>query len=338
VRWWWRLLGAVVVATVALGVGAWWWQGHPLSLRLSADQVVIDLQVPAGAVAQRVARDAVAAGVDEPAWALAMLFRLSGRAHLIQAGSYEVAPGTTPSDLLGKLVRGEQAVRSVALIEGWTFDQVRLALSKAEHLTQDSVALDAKNIMSTLGKPGVHPEGRFFPDTYVYPKNGSDLDVLRQAAAAMDKKLAEVWAQRQPGLPLRSADEALVLASLIEKETGRESDRALVAGVFTNRLKIGMRLQTDPSVSYGVVNAGHPFDGRLRRVHLDTDTPYNTYTRAGLPPTPIAMPGMASLRAATQPAATKAMYFVARGDGSSQFSATLDAHNQAVRRHILKRP
>ena len=333
-----RLIAALLalgLAAVALGL---WWQTQPLSLRPAAGNPVVDLQVPPGAAAQRVARAAVAAGVDTPAWLLEALFRTSGQAHLIKAGSYEIAPGTTPQQLLAKLVNGDQAVRSVALIEGWTFAQVRQALSKAEHLKQDSQALDAKNIMKTLGKPGVHPEGRFFPDTYVYPKNSSDLDVLRQAATAMDKKLAEVWAQRQPGVPLKSPDEALVLASIVEKETGRETDRAQVAGVFANRLKIGMRLQTDPTVSYGVLNAGQPFDGRLRRVHLDTDTPYNTYTRAGLPPTPIAMPGLASLRAAVQPAATPALYFVARGDGSSQFSATLDAHNQAVRRYILQKP
>ena len=326
---------ALGLAAMALGL---WWQTRPLSLRLTAGNPVVDLQVPPGAAAQRVARAAVAAGVDTPAWLLEALFRASGQAHLIRAGSYEIAPGTTPQQLLAKLVNGEQAVRSVALIEGWTFSQVRLALSKAEHLKQDSQALDAKNIMKMLGKPGVHPEGRFFPDTYVYPKHGSDMDVLRQAAAAMDQKLAEVWAQRQSGLPLKTPDDALVLASIIEKETGRESDRAQVSGVFVNRLKLGMRLQTDPSVIYGVLDAALPFQGRLRRVHLDTDTPYNTYTRAGLPPTPIAMPGLASLRAAVQPAATPALYFVARGDGSSEFSTNLDAHNQAVRRYILQKP
>ncbi len=325
-----RLIAALLALALA-GVSAGvWWHSQPLSLRLAAGNPVVDLQVAPGAAAQRVAREAVAAGVDTPVWLLEALFRTSGQAHLIKAGSYEIAPGTTPQQLLTKLVNGDQAVR--------TFAQVRQALAKAEHLKQDSQALDAKNIMKTLGKPGVHPEGRFFPDTYVYPKNSSDLDVLRQAAAAMDKKLAEVWAQRQPGVPLKSPDEALVLASIVEKETGREADRGQVAGVFANRLKIGMRLQTDPTVSYGVVDAGLPFDGRLRRVHLDTDTPYNTYTRAGLPPTPIAMPGLASLRAAVRPAATQAMYFVARGDGSSQFSATLDAHNQAVRRYILNQP
>lgn len=326
---------ALALAGVAAALG---WLTQPLSLQLSEGNPVVDLQVPPGASAQRVARDVVSAGVDTSAWMLVGLFRLSGQAHLIQAGSYEIAPGTTPHRLLAKLVNGERAVRSVALIEGWTFAQVRQALSKAEHLSHSGNALDDKNIMKILGKPGVHPEGRFFPDTYVYAKNSSDLDVLRQAANAMDKKLAEAWALRQPGVPLKSPDEALILASIIEKETGREADRALVAGVFANRLRIGMRLQTDPTVSYGVVDAGLPFDGRLRRVHLNTDTPYNTYTRAGLPPTPIAMPGWASLRAAVLPATTQAMYFVARGDGSSQFSATLDAHNQAVRRYILKQP
>lgn len=189
--------------------------------------------------------------------------------------------------------------------------------------------------MKLIGREGQHPEGRFFPDTYVYPKHSSELDIWRQAAMAMDAKLAQAWAQREPGLPLANPEQALVLASIVEKETGLDAERAMVAGVFINRLRLGMRLQTDPSVIYG---AGPDFEGRLRRKHLDTDTPYNTYTRAGLPPTPIAMPGWASLLAAVQPAQTPALYFVARGDGSSHFSATLDQHNQAVRRYILNKP
>ena len=184
--------------------------------------------------------------------------------------------------------------------------------------------------MAALGRPGVAPEGRFFPDTYTYGKGSSDLAVLRRALHAMDRHLEAAWAQRAPDLPLKSADEALVLASIVEKETGRPEDRALVAGVFANRLRVGMLLQTDPTVIYGM---GEKFDGNLRRRDLVTDTPFNTYTRPGLPPTPIAMPGKASLLAAVQPADTRALYFVARGDGSSQFSETLPEHNRAVNRY-----
>jgi UPF0755 protein len=182
-------------------------------------------------------------------------------------------------------------------------------------------------LMAALGRPGVPAEGRFFPDTYLFGRGVSDLTVLKRAAAAMDRHLAAAWEQRDPAVPLRSPEEALILASIVEKETGLESDRAQVAGVFANRLRIGMRLQTDPTVIYGL---GEDFDGNLRRIHLETDTPFNTYTRAGLPPTPIALPGLNSLRAAVRPESTRALYFVARGDGTSVFSETLAEHNRAV--------
>lgn len=333
--WWrWLVLRVLVLCVVtALAVG--WWLTAPLSLRLAHEQSVVDLRVPAGAAAARVVREAVAAGVKEPEWLMLLGIRASGQAHQIKAGSYEIVPGTTPLQLLDKLVRGDQALRSVTLLEGWTFRQMHEAVQNAEHLELSEKAKNPENIMKILGREGQHPEGRFFPDTYVYPKYSSDVDIWRQAAAAMDTRLAQAWAQRHPGLPLTSPEQALVLASIIEKETGQESERTLVAGVFVNRLRLGMRLQTDPSVIYG---AGPNFEGRLRRIHLDTDTPYNTYTRSGLPPTPIANPGWASLLAAVQPAQTPALYFVARGDGTSQFSNNLADHNQAVRRYILKKP
>ena len=184
--------------------------------------------------------------------------------------------------------------------------------------------------MQKLERPGLHPEGRFFPDTYTYAKGSSDLAVLRRALRAMDRQLDAAWRQRAPNLPLRTPDEALTLASIVEKETGRPSDRAMISSVFNNRLRIGMMLQTDPTVIYGL---GTQFDGNLRRRDLQTDTPWNTYTRAGLPPTPIAMPGKASLLAAVQPSQSKALYFVARGDGTSHFSASLDEHNRAVNKY-----
>jgi UPF0755 protein len=218
----------------------------------------------------------------------------------------------------------------VTIVEGWNWRQVRQALAKAENLKPDSRALPDDALMAQLGRPGVAPEGRFYPDTYSYAKGSSDLAVLQRAMKAMDKHVQQAWALRQPDASLKSPEEALILASIVEKETGKGSDRQLISGVFNNRLRIGMRLQTDPTVIYGL---GEAFDGNLRRVHLTSDTPWNTYTRAGLPPTPIAMPGKSALLAAVQPAKTPALYFVAKGDGSSHFSATLDEHNRAVNRY-----
>lgn len=327
------LLG--LLATALLGAGAAYWLHSPLALRGSDAAGLVDVDIPPGTSARGVSAALVEAGVDTPALWLLLWFRASGQAGQIKAGSYELQAGLTPRSLLDKLVRGEQAVRRFTLIEGWNYWQLMAALKQADHLRFDLPdGADLGALMRALGRPESHPEGRFFPDTYLYPKNSTASQLLQQAASAMDRKLAEAWAARHPDVPLRSPEEALILASIVEKETGLPADRGQVAGVFTNRLRIGMRLQTDPTVIYG---QGPTFEGRLRRRHLDTDTPYNTYTRAGLPPTPIAMPGWASLLAAVQPEATRAMYFVSRGDGSSHFSATLDEHNAAVRRYILNR-
>lgn len=330
-----RRLFWMVIFWAVLGGGAtlwWWWQ--PLPLRIPNGETVVDVVIPSGTSARRVAQLLQNAGVELPAWVLYAGMRLTGRHTQLKAGTYEIAPGTMPDSLLDKLVRGEQALRKVTFIEGWTFEQMRQALQKAEHLTPSIQSLSPAAVMDALGRPNTHPEGRFFPDTYVYAKRSRDVEVLHMALKAMDQKLAQAWALRAADLPLKSPDDALIMASIIEKETGAEADRRLVSAVFHNRLKIGMRLQTDPTVIYGV---GPNFQGRLRRIDLDTDTPYNTYTRAGLPPTPIAMPGWAALKAAVQPASTSALYFVARGDGSSQFSNTLEEHNRAVRRYILKK-
>ena len=329
----WLLLSGVFFGVILMAAGAWWWQ-RPLPLNPPSGQDMVDVTVPAGASAQRVAEVLVAAGVDTPAWLLHLAFRASGDSRRIKAGSYELEAGVTPQSVLDKLVRGEQALRQVTLVEGWTFRQVLAALRAAEHLEDDIGRVPPAALMAQLGFPGVHPEGRFFPDTYRYAKRSPASGVLRQAAQAMQQQLDAAWAQRQPGLPLKNANEALILASIVEKETGQAADRGMVASVFINRLRIGMRLQTDPTVIYGL---GDRFDGNLRKRDLEADTPYNSYTRAGLPPTPIAMPGKAALMAAVQPPASNAFYFVARGDGSSQFSATLDDHNRAVRQYILKR-
>jgi UPF0755 protein len=294
-------------------------------LRLTADRV--EFSVPPGATLRAAAEAAVTGGVREPGLLLGGFFRLAARGRTIKPGDYAVTAGMTPGDLLGKWMRGERIVLTVTFIEGWNFKQARAALNQAPGLRHDTVQLSGAQIMTALGRSGVAPEGRFFPDTYHYFRHAGDMDILRQSLHAMDQHLAAAWDARAPDLPLKSADDALTLASLIEKETGNPQDRAQIAGVFINRLRAGMPLQTDPSVIYGL---GEQFSGNLRRADLQTDTPWNTYVRRGLPPTPIALPGQASLLAAVQPAATRALYFVARGDGSSQFSETLDAHNRAV--------
>lgn len=321
-----RLIAIFALFLGLLGAGAWWWLNQ--SLAMNAETV--DLSVEPGTSARGIAQAVSEAGVQvDPSW-LYWWFRLSGDSRQIKAGSYELSRGTSPRSLLRKLVRGEEALRAVTLVEGWNFVQVRAALLKAEQLIPETQGLKTDAIMTALGRPGVHPEGRFFPDTYTYAKGSSDLAVLKRAMRAMDKRLEAAWSQRQPDSPLKTPEQALILASIVEKETGRASDRPMIAGVFSNRLRIGMMLQTDPTVIYGL---GEAFDGNLRRRDLQTDTPWNTYTRAGLPPTPIAMPGKSALLAAVQPAQTRALYFVARGDGSSQFSSSLDEHNRAVNKY-----
>jgi UPF0755 protein len=314
---------AVVLGTAGAGYR---WLNQPFDLPTPT----VDLSIEPGTSARDVAMAVADAGVPVRPALLYWWFRLSGQSRQIKAGSYELDGATTPRSLLRKLVRGEESLRSITLVEGWTFRQVREALRKAEQLKPVSQGLSAEDLMAQLGRPGVAPEGRFFPDTYTYSKGSSDLAVLQRALRAMDHKLESAWAQRDPGSPLETPEQALILASIVEKETGAAGDRAQIAAVFSNRLRIGMRLQTDPTVIYGM---GEAFDGNLRKADLLTDTPWNTYTRTGLPPTPIAMPGKASLLAAVQPAPSKALYFVAKGDGSSHFSATLDEHNRAVNKY-----
>ena len=311
---------------IALGGAAYWWLHQPLDLGPEP----LELAIEPGTTPRGVARDVVAAGVKTDARLLYAWFRVSGQDRAIKAGNYELPPGTTPISLLQKLARGEEALRALTLVEGWNWRQVRQALAKEEQLKHDAAALTDEALMAQLGRPGVAPEGRFFPDTYTYAKGSSDIALLRRAMHAMDRHLEAAWAQRATDTPLKSADEALTLASIVEKETGKASDRGQIAGVFVNRLRVGMLLQTDPTVIYGL---GEKFDGNLRKRDLQTDTPWNTYTRAGLPPTPIAMPGKASLLAAVQPQATRALYFVAKGDGTSHFSASLEEHNRAVNRY-----
>jgi UPF0755 protein len=317
---WLGLALALLVGSAAV------WTFRPLALSAP----VVELSVEPGMTPREVAQAWVSAGVDTSPDLLYEWFRWSGQARRIRAGSYAVEPGTSPRQLLEKMVQGDEQLESVRLIEGWTFRQFRQTLAQAPHLRPTSASMSDADLMQALGSPGVSPEGRFFPDTYRYSRGVSDLTVLKSAKQAMQQRLEAVWAQRAAGLPLKTADEALVLASIVEKETGRAADRGRIAGVFVNRLRIGMPLQTDPTVIYGL---GEAFDGNLRKRDLQTDTPWNTYIRRGLPPTPIAMPGLASLRASVRPEPTEDLYFVARGDGSSVFSPTLDAHNRAVNQY-----
>ena len=321
-----RLLTWMLLIVCALGGAAAWWLHQPLAVGAQA----LELEIEPGTTPRGVARAVVAAGVGTDARLLYAWFRLSGQDRQIKAGNYEIEPGTTPVSLLRKLARGEESLRALTLVEGWNWRQVRAALAREEALQPDSAGLSDAALMQRLGRAGVPPEGRFFPDTYTYAKGSSDIALLRRAMHAMDRHLEAAWAQRAADTPLKSADEALTLASIVEKETGKASDRGQIAGVFVNRLRVGMLLQTDPTVIYGL---GEKFDGNLRKRDLQTDTPWNTYTRPGLPPTPIAMPGKASLLAAVQPQATRALYFVAKGDGTSHFSASLEEHNRAVNRY-----
>jgi UPF0755 protein len=325
-----RLLWTVLVLPmllVLLGAAA---VAHWLNQPLVLARDTAELSVQVGASPRLIANGWVQAGVQTSPWLLYEWFRWSGMATKIRAGSYEIDRSTTPRHLLNKMVRGDETLATVRLIEGWTLRQFRAELAQAERLQALTAKLSEAELMAALGSPGQAAEGAFFPDTYAYSKGSSDLAVLRRAHQAMKGQLDAAWSQRWSDLPLRSPQEALVLASIIEKETGTTEDRAEIAAVFINRLRLGMLLQTDPTVIYGL---GSSFDGNLRKRDLLSDTPYNTYTRAGLPPTPISMPGKAALLAAVQPATSSALYFVARGDGSSEFSDNLAAHNRAVNKY-----
>jgi UPF0755 protein len=319
-------LAVVVLAGTTLGAGVLWWLNQPLPLAAAT----AELSIEAGTTPRDIAQAWVDAGVQTSPRLLYAWFRVSGLARRIRAGSYEIDAGTSPRRLLAKMVQGEEALEHVRFIEGWTLRQVRAELARAPNLKPLSAGMAETELMAAVGAPGLNAEGRFFPDTYAYSRGVSDLTVLKRAHQALERRLAGVWAERSADTPLRSPAEALTLASIIEKETGLPADRGLVAGVFVNRLRAGMPLQTDPTVIYGL---GLAFDGNLRKADLQADTPYNTYTRMGLPPTPIALPGLASLRAAVRPEPTRALYFVARGDGSSAFSDSLADHNRAVNKY-----
>lgn len=331
---WGRLLFVLFVAFVV--AAGWFWRDFNRfavsPLRVSATGESID--IGRGTSFKDIVHQLRAEGLTTSApfyWRLlAERMHVAGRLH---AGEYAITPGITPEQLLANMSQGKVLQRDVTIVDGWTFRDVLQALSKADKLKHDTVGLDDATIMRKLGAPSEKPEGRFLPETYAYVKGDSDLDVLRRAHEAMTKTLATLWAQRDPKVPLNSPYEALILASIVEKETGRADERSRVAGVFVRRLQKNMLLQTDPTVIYGM---GSSYTGNIHKSDLTTDTPYNTYTRPGLPPTPIAMPGKPAIEAALHPAPGDALYFVARGDGTHIFASTLEEQNRNVACYQLK--
>jgi len=327
------LVALALIAVAAAAAIAYGWHAYraaPLSMESSPLRVRIERGMSVAAIAEAMQR----AGIEVPAWRLRLAARLRGDARSIKAGVYEFASPVTLAGVLDKMVRGEVVLADLTVVEGWTFAQMRASIAAHPELLHDSVAMGDVEILRRIGAEETQPEGLFFPSTYRFSPGSSDLDVYRQSYRLLKATLEEAWNARQPGLPLADPYQALVMASIIEKETGQEADRAKVSAVFVNRLRVGMPLQSDPTTIYGI---GERFDGNLRKRDLLADTPYNTYTRRGLPPTPIALPGRASILAAVQPASIRALYFVARGDGSSEFSDDLAAHNRAVARYQLGR-
>lgn len=324
------LIGVAAVIMLLISAVVFW--ANQSIIPESAEPVAF--AVRSGSGVKSSARQITAAGVPLNETLFSLLVRVSGNSGDIKAGHYELEPEATPMRLMNKLTRGEFVQEGLTIIEGWTFSQMREALKAHSGLERDAAKLSDQALLKVLGATYVFPEGLFFPDTYHFAKGANELQIYRQAYAQMIKRLNQHWEKRDSELPYKSAYEALIMASIIEKETGKSSERDMIAGVFINRLKKGMLLQTDPTVIYGM---GKAYKGNIRKRDLLKDTPYNTYTRRGLPPTPIALPGAQSLLAAFYPAKTKAIYFVARGDGSSQFSDTLVDHNRAVDQYQRRR-
>jgi UPF0755 protein len=323
----WIALGVFVCAVAGGAAFATFaWRALHAELPIPAEGAW--LEVASGTPLRRVTTELGERGLLEHPVLLDLYARLRGDATRIRAGEYQLSRGLTPLSLVEKLVSGQVFQHQLTIVEGWRFAELLSAVRADEAIRAGT--LDGAGIMVELGEPGVHPEGQFFPDTYFFPRGTTDIELLKTAHQALLEHLAKVWEARGADIQIRTPYEALILASIIEKETALPSERKLISGVFQQRLRRNMRLQTDPTVIYGL---GDAFDGNLRRQDLDRDTPYNTYTRSGLPPTPIALPGNASLEAAVQPENSGALYFVAtgRGDGSHYFSATLEEHERAVR-------
>jgi UPF0755 protein len=321
-----RLLLVVLLLAALLASAIGYYVIRPLTF----STLPLEFSLDQGSSLKAAARQMQQAGVLPNDWMFVWLARMLGKSAQIQAGNYELETTVTMLELLAIVTDGQAAQSEFSIIEGWTFNQFRTALNTNPAIRHDSASLSEAEILRRIGATGAYAEGQFFPDTYYFVKGTSDLALLKRAYKTMQIHLQESWQERTSDLPLKSAYEALILASIVEKETGQASDRGMIAAVFINRLRKGMLLQTDPTVIYGL---GQNFDGNLRKRDLLVDTPYNTYTRIGLPPSPIALPGLASIQATLHPAATDALYFVARGNGSSQFSNTLNEHNNAVNRY-----
>lgn len=321
------ILTGILLASVIAGA-AYYWATQPI---LGNNRAAMALTIDAGSSMRRAANQIAAQGAPvNPTW-LWLLARATDKASLIQAGTYELKPGTTPWEFINKMVAGDVMKEYLTIIEGWTFKQMRAAIDAHPAIKHDTAKLSDAELIARIAPEYTHPEGLFFPETYVFAPKSSDLVLYRQAFTLMQYHLNNAWASRNADLPYKTPYEALIMASIIEKETGHEVERDMIASVFVNRLRIGMRLQTDPTVIYGM---GEIYRGNIRRKDLTTDTPYNTYTRSGLPPTPIALPGRASIYAAFNPAASSAFYFVSKGDGTSHFSPNLQEHNWAVNKYI----
>ena len=319
----------LLVLLAAAGYGAWYVY-TPLEMRA----LPVEVEIPRGAGLRSAMAELEKGGVNVQRRQFELLARALGKSRDIKAGNYQLGERLTPLALLNKLTRGDVTQAELRLIEGWTFGQFRAALNASPDLRHDTASMDDAQVLAALQASEPHPEGLFFPDTYLFARGSSDLAVLRRAYRSMQRHLQTEWEAREQGVPYRNPYEALIMASIVEKETGLASEREMIAGALVNRLRIGMRLQVDPTIIYGL---GETFDGNLKKKHLLEDGPYNTYTRAGLPPSPIAMPGLASIRASLHPGKTDALYYVSRGDGSSQFSRNLTEHNRAVTKYQLKR-
>ncbi|MCD5972891.1 MULTISPECIES: endolytic transglycosylase MltG [Pseudomonas] len=322
----------LVLAGLALGY-AYWQQNEALHQPLNVTQEQM-LDVPAGSTPGGLLNRLQTDGVIKDAFWLRLYWRFNLSGEALHSGEYRMTPGMNAQSLLGLWQRGEVVQYSLTLVEGWNFRQVRAALGKQPKLEQTLVNLSDAELMTKIGHPDVFPEGRFFPDTYRYVRGMTDAEILKQAYKRLDDVLEEEWAKRAADVPYTDAYQALIMASLVEKETGVPQERGQIAGVFVRRLALGMLLQTDPTVIYGL---GERYNGKLTRAHLKEPTPYNTYVISGLPPTPISLVGREAIHAALNPVPGRSLYFVARGDGSHVFSDDLDAHNAAVREFQLKR-
>lgn len=327
------LKGLVLSVVVAIMCFAAWFYYH-VNNDIQLPVTPYEFSVEQGDTLRIITQQLADAEILPNSWSFILLARLLGHESAIKAGDYILNQQLSQIALLEYLIEGDVKQNEIRFIEGWTFLQLRNALNKHPAIQHDTVNLSDQEILQLIGASETAPEGLFFPDTYYFIKNNSDIEILRRAYIRMQGQLAAAWSQRDESIPLNTMYDALVLASIVEKETGMESDRAEIAGVFINRLRLGMRLQTDPTVIYGI---GETFDGNLRKKDLQTDHAYNTYTRAGLPPTPIAMPGLPSIQAAVNPAKTDALYFVAKGNGESKFSTNLADHNRAVAKYQKRR-